>query len=176
LFRTEFLAISAEPIPGEEEQYGVYKQMMGRIEGRRVVFHTFDLGGDKYLPVLEQCAGRNPALGMRGIRYHLFIHPEEFRVKLKALLRTVEGTVIDILIPLVIKVDKVVRVKAQLDIARKELLRRGKPIAKRLRPGVMIEVSAAAFSVEELLSKADFLRVGTNDLLKCFMAAITKLS
>lgn len=91
-------------------------------------------------------------------------HPEELRIQLRAFLRAGEGRVIDILIPLVTKVDEVVRVKAQLDIAREELLRRGKPIAERLRFGAIIELPAAAFSVQELLSKADFLNVGTNDL------------
>jgi len=171
LFRTEFLAVADERIPDEEEQYSIYKRTIDESGGRRVIFRTFDLGADKLANPLEQCTGSNPALGMRGIRRHLFLHPEELYVQLRALLRAGQGTTIDILIPLVTKVDELVQVKGKLERIKKELAVEKKEAAYRVRLGAMIEVPAAAFAIQEILPQVDFVNIGTNDLIQYFMAA-----
>jgi phosphotransferase system enzyme I (PtsI) len=71
----------------------------------------------------------------------------------------------------VTKAEEAIRAKDRLDVARKELLRGGRPIAERSRSGIMREVPAAAFAVRDLFSVADLIHVGTNDLLQYFMAA-----
>jgi phosphotransferase system enzyme I (PtsI) len=171
LFRTEFLVLEKGDMPGEEEQYEAYKRVLDRMGGKRVVFRTFDLGGDKAAGRFERCAGRNPALGMRGIRRHLLQRQEELRIQLRALLRAGEGRRVDILLPMVTMAGEIKQVREQLDLVRGELTASGESVAPRVRLGAMIEVPAAAFAVQEILSEVDFVSLGTNDLIQYFMAA-----
>lgn len=171
LFRTEFLVVARGSVPGEEEQYAVYRRVLDSLAGMRVVFRTFDLGADKSAVGYQQCTGRNPALGMRGIRRHLLQHPGELRAQLSALLRAGGDGEVDILLPMVTMPGEVRRVRELLEEVRRELGAGGEPCAGRVRLGAMIEVPAAAFSIREILSEADFVSVGTNDLVQYFTAA-----
>jgi len=171
LFRTEFLALSADTIPGEEEQYSVYRRVVEGAGGRRVVIRTFDIGADKQNPNIYRDRGQNPALGVRGIRRHLLCCPDELRVQLRAILRAAEAGEVGILLPMVTTVEEIRRVKKILTAARRELRREKKPFSPKIALGAMIEVPAAAFAAGEILKEADFVSVGTNDLLQYFLAA-----
>ncbi|MDP8234891.1 MAG: putative PEP-binding protein, partial [Candidatus Erginobacter occultus] len=171
LFRTEFLALSADTIPGEEEQYAVYRRVIEEAAGRRVVIRTFDIGADKQNPNIYRDRGQNPALGVRGIRRHLICCPDELRVQLRAILRAAENGEVGILLPMVTTVEDIRRVKRHLEIARKELRREKKPFSPKIALGAMIEIPAAAFAAGEILKEVNFVSVGTNDLLQYFLAA-----
>ncbi len=171
LFRTEFLLFGTDEIPGEDQQYSVYRQVFATMKGRRVVMRTFDLGADKRLPYLERCLAQNPSLGIRGIRRHLLRRPEELRTQLRALLRAAAGAAVDILIPMVTTRDDVLRVKELFTLVKEELAASSTPFCSAARLGAMIEVPAAAFAVQDILSTVDFASVGTNDLIQYFTAA-----
>jgi phosphotransferase system enzyme I (PtsI) len=171
LFRTEFLLLGAERVPGEEEQYRLYRQVLEAMEGRPVGMRTFDLGADKRIPYLERCLGQNPSLGIRGIRRHLLRRPEELDTQLRALLRAAEGAKLDILIPMVTTREEILWVRKLLTGIRGELAASGIPCCDSPRLGAMIEVPAAAFAVESILSAVDFISLGTNDLIQYFTAA-----
>jgi phosphotransferase system enzyme I (PtsI) len=171
LFRTEFLLLGTDRVPGEEEQYGVYRQVLERMKGRRVVIRTFDLGADKRLPYLDRCLAQNPSLGIRGIRRHLLRHPEELRTQLRALLRAAAGGSVDILVPMVTTLAEVRWVRELLTQVEDELAASGTPRCEAPGLGAMIEVPAAAFAVESILSAVDFISLGTNDLIQYFTAA-----
>ncbi|HHI68725.1 MAG TPA: phosphoenolpyruvate--protein phosphotransferase, partial [Planctomycetes bacterium] len=49
LFRTEFAFMERRNFPSEEEQYEIYVETLRRAGGKRVVFRTLDIGGDKPL-------------------------------------------------------------------------------------------------------------------------------
>ena len=171
LFRTEFLALTNERLPTEEEQYETYHRVISAWSGRPVVIRTFDIGGDKRGPGLQRCTGENPALGVRGIRRHLLRRPEELRTQLRAILRASPGEQVGALLPMITMIEDVRRAKRHLEIAKDELRAKGQAFSEGLELGAMVEVPAAAVAVREILSEVDFISVGTNDLLQYFMAA-----
>jgi len=78
LFRTEFLFINRESLPGEEDQYQVYRQVAAALKPQHVIIRTLDLGGDKFASNLQLAKEVNPFLGWRAIRFCL-AQPEMFR-------------------------------------------------------------------------------------------------
>ncbi len=170
LFRTEFSVLQSNAFPAEEEQYAIYRHVF-TAAGRRVVIRTFDIGGDKQIAGLDYCTGQNPALGVRGVRRHLLLHPDELRAQLRAILRAAVGCQVDILLPMVTTVDDIRGVRKIFEGVKEELRREGSAFSDEVRLGAMIEVPAAAIGVSEILNEVDFINIGTNDLLQYFVAA-----
>jgi phosphotransferase system enzyme I (PtsI) len=171
LFRTEFLVSANGRIPTEEEQYRVYRSVIEEARGRFVTIRTFDIGGDKDMGLVSRCTGRNPALGLRGIRRHLAENPDELRTQLRAVLRAAVGARVGILIPMVTTVTDIIEAKAHWSAVGQELDREGVAYSRDVVLGAMIEIPAAAGAVAEILSEVSFISLGTNDLLQYFMAA-----
>ena len=171
LFRTEFLILTADSFPDEDEQHVVYRRVVEALSDRYLVFRTFDLGADKITPGLERCSGKNPALGVRGIRRHLLYHPEELHTQLRALIRAAAGSTIGILFPMVTTVNDIIEIKKDVEKVHEELRAEGKTFSSHVKLGAMIEIPAAAFAIQDILKEVDFVSVGTNDLIQYFMAA-----
>lgn len=171
LFRTEFMTLQNRSVPSEDEQYAVYRDCADTLGTLPLVVRTFDLGADKNISGLEQCGGMNPALGVRGLRRHILFDPSELHTQLRALLRASPGAGFGILFPMVTNLDEVETVKSVLKKIEEELKEKERASSARPRIGVMIETPAAAMIVEEILSRVDFISVGTNDLLQYFAAA-----
>jgi phosphotransferase system enzyme I (PtsI) len=173
LFRTEFLALTSGSIPVEEKQYEVYREVVRASSGKRICIRTFDLGADKQSPALYRNVALNPAMGTRGIRRHLNGHLDEFKTQVRAILRAAAGSdaEVGILLPVVTTVDEVRLVRQHIETVKTELCVSGTPHSCDTKLGVMIEVPAAAISIRDMLAEADFVSVGTNDLLQHFMAA-----
>ncbi len=171
LFRTEFLLFDTTAFPDEEQQYSTYRRILEAAGEMPVVIRTFDLGAEKRLPYLERCVGRNPALGVRGIRRHLFIRPQELYTQLRAVLLAASGLSISILFPMVTTIEDVRKAKEHLARVRQDLRKESRRFCSDVRVGAMIEVPSAAIAVKGILSEVDFVSVGTNDLIQYLMAA-----
>ena len=170
LFRTEFQFLVSERLPTIAEQIALYRRALDAAGSRPVVFRTLDLGGDKVLPALSQLREENPALGWRSIRFALD-YRGLFRRQLRALIRAAGDGPLTVMFPMV-------TVPSEFREARQLLLeeadwtfRETGQRPSRIEIGVMLETPALAFALPELAGEAEFLSVGTNDLMQFFFAA-----
>jgi len=168
LHRTEFPFLIRDRFPGEEEQADLYRRVLEQFAPQPVTLRTLDVGGDKslaYFPIEEE----NPFLGWRGIRLTLD-HPEIFLTQLRAMLRADVGLGnLQILLPMVSRLEEIADVRRLLLRARQELAEEG--IQARIPPlGVMIEVPATIYQIDRYCDQADFLSLGSNDLTQYLLA------
>jgi len=168
LFRTEFLFLNRDGVPGEEEQFAAYRKVAEAMSGRPVVIRTLDLGADKNLRGVERTEA-NPALGRRAIRYCL-AEPQLFLTQLRALLRASSYGRVKVLVPMLSHAHEIEQTLALIAQAKEQLRRSGQPFDEGIEVGGMIEIPAAALALGVFLRKMDFLSIGTNDLIQYTLA------
>ena len=169
LFRTELQFMIGETMPRLADQSAFYKKILDSAGDKPVVFRTLDLGGDKVLPYARWEREENPALGWRAIRIALD-RPALLRYQVRALLTASTGRTLRILLPMVSDVDEFNRARALIDreLERARLLHLGRPT--QVLVGAMLEVPALAFMLPQLMRSADFVSIGSNDLLSLAFA------
>ena len=168
LFRSEFLFLNRDELPGEDEQFEAYRAAAAGMDGQPVTIRTFDLGADKQLKGAERVAS-NPALGLRAIRLCL-AEPMLFRTQLRALLRATQYGNIKILIPMLSGVSELNQTLLFIEATKCSLDIDGIPFNREVKIGGMIEIPAAALALNAFAKKLDFLSIGTNDLIQYTLA------
>lgn len=166
LFRTEFLFMDRDSMPGEDEQYEAYKKVCDTLEGKTIIIRTLDVGGDKEIPYMNLVKEENPFLGFRAVRYCLQ-NEEQYKLQLRALIRANADTTKNlwIMVPMISTVAEFKAVRRMVeDLAAEMEL----PVPM---VGTMIE-TPAAFVMSDVLAKyCDFFSIGTNDLTQYIMVA-----
>jgi phosphotransferase system enzyme I (PtsI) len=169
LYRTEFLYVNRALPPSEEEQYQTYKSVVELVGPLPVTLRTFDIGGDKFSSAFQAPPEMNPALGLRAVRLGL-ARPDIFLEQLRAMVRASAHGELMIMVPMIAAVQELRAVRGLLDRAIADVDRAGHRRAAKVPLGIMIEVPAAAIMAEELAKEAEFLSIGTNDLVQYSLA------
>jgi phosphotransferase system, enzyme I, PtsP len=170
LYRTEFQFMIADSLPRLDAQIALYQEALAIADGKPVTFRTLDLGGDKVAAYMPTEREENPAMGWRAVRMGLD-RPGLSRYQLRALVRAADAQLLRVMFPLVATLDEFRRAR---DLLLKEINwahQNGRAGPKDVQIGVMIEAPALAWDITRVAAEADFLSIGTNDLMQFFFAA-----
>jgi phosphocarrier protein FPr len=170
LLRTELLMLDRPQLPDEDAQAAELTEIFDVLGERPVVVRVLDAGGDKPMRALALDPQHNGFLGVRGLRW-LLRHPDVLHTQLRAICRAAAGHHVEVMAPMVTLAREVVAFREAVDEAVRSLAAGGIAHARPERVGVMIEVPAAALAADEIGAEADFVSVGTNDLIAYTMAA-----
>ncbi|KRE08912.1 peptidase [Bosea sp. Root670] len=170
LFRTELQFMVAQHMPTTAEQQALYAAVLEAAAELPVTFRTLDIGGDKVLPYMERVEEENPALGWRAIRIGLD-KPRLLRAQVRAMLRAGAGRDLKIMLPMVATTEEFRRARMIIRREQAMLEKQGVAPPRDLRVGVMVEVPSLLFELREIAREADFLSIGTNDLMQFLFAA-----
>lgn len=169
LYRTEIPFMASEAMPDVEKQVSYYKDLMDRCGDKKVIFRSLDVGSDKLLPYWAYAGEANPAIGWRSIRITLD-RRAILRKQIRAFLLSAAGKELNVMFPMISDLAEFEDAKETLLIELEKDKSRGLPVPKKVNVGLMIEVPSVIFQLDDILQKADFVSVGTNDLAQFIFA------
>jgi phosphotransferase system enzyme I (PtsI) len=179
LFRTEYLYLTHPDVPDEDEQCQAYREIIDASPNRKITIRTLDVGGDKQIAYIGTTREANPFMGWRSIRLS-FEHPQFFLTQIRAVLRAAAPDDpprpdappkdVRLMFPMVTTVEEMRKIRSFIHKAERQLTESNTPFG-RIPIGLMLEVPAAAVAIDDLLEEADFVSIGSNDLVQYLMAA-----
>ena len=170
LFRTELQFLISETLPRMDEQKNFYRSVLDAAKGKKVIFRTLDIGGDKILPYMTAPKEENPALGWRAIRVALD-RPGLLRLQLRALIHASENSELNVMFPMIAEFDELMQAKELLSKEISRMKKFNKLLPKKISVGSMLEIPSLIWQFDILLPEVDFISVGSNDLMQFLFAA-----
>jgi phosphotransferase system enzyme I (PtsI) len=170
LFRSEFVYMGERSGPVRfEEQLTIYRRL-ARLTGRRpAVIRTLDMGTEDH-PYFSRLAGGGPVLGLRGIRLSLD-QPHLFRDQVRAIVSARTEGNLRILLPMISSADELVTARELIRQVEREVSKEtGIEPESPIQVGAMIEVPSAVLVLDGICRYADFVSVGSNDLIQFTLA------
>ncbi len=171
LYRSEFHLMIGNTYPDEEEQYWIYREAVQKLPDKPVTIRTMDIGSDKKLPYVKLLDEDTHVLGRRSIR--LMTELEEYQlIQLRAIIRASVHGKVRLMFPFITSLEDIRTAKRLVRAARRDLeLRDPKKVYPDIPIGMMVEVPAAALSLDKYVREVSFFSVGTNDLTQYVCAA-----
>jgi phosphotransferase system enzyme I (PtsP) len=170
LYRTEIAFMVRDRFPDVVQQTEFYARVYEQAAGRPVVFRTLDVGGDKVLPYWPRAGEENPALGWRALRIALDL-PTLLRQQTRALITAAAGRPLQLMFPMIASAAEFAAARRIVGLEVERTRRRGLPVPTPLKVGAMLEVPSLVWQLPALLSQADFVSVGSNDLAQYLFAS-----
>ncbi len=169
LYRTELPYLASSDIPDVEEQKKIYGEVLRHAKGKRVIFRSFDIGGDKQVPYVKIGAEENPAMGWRATRIGLD-RPVILRRQFRGLIRAAAGQELHVMFPFIAEVSEFDATKALFDRELERAKVEGQVLPKAVKVGSMLEIPSLLYQLPALLKRVDFVSIGSNDLLQFLFA------
>ena len=169
LLQSEYQLL-AQSEAGEDAQVRFYSQCLVNAKGKPVTIATYDFSTDKQPPGFEAPPEKNPALGLRGVRYSL-AHPQLLRSQFAALLRVGVAGSLRVALPMVSSREEMERALDIMHETKRSLREAKRMFNENVPVGVVVETPAAALCARELAQKAAFFCVDLANLAQYTHAA-----